>query len=189
MFEPLGHIPLMVAWPGVAPGATDALTTNVDIFATLADLFGVTPEHRTHGRSLLPVITGEAKTVREYALSGVWGREVHLIDGDDEVRARAGGRQRAAVDVVEPLVDDADRPRNPEYASRVPDDRASLDRMPGRRAGDPPAVPRRATCCRSGRTAASAATTSTTWRTTRRRTRTAPGTTRSAKRPTGCARR
>ena len=30
----MGHIPLMVAWPGVAPGTNDALTTTVDIHAT-----------------------------------------------------------------------------------------------------------------------------------------------------------
>ena len=41
-YEPLGHIPLLVHWPGVAGGTTcDALTTNVDINATLADVFAV----------------------------------------------------------------------------------------------------------------------------------------------------
>ena len=41
-YEPLGHIPLLVHWPG-RPGGTscDALTTNVDIHATIADVFGV----------------------------------------------------------------------------------------------------------------------------------------------------
>ncbi len=38
IYNTLGHIPLMVAWPGVPAGTTDALTTNVDLFATLADL-------------------------------------------------------------------------------------------------------------------------------------------------------
>ena len=81
VYEPLGHIPLMVAWPGVAPGTSDALTTSVDIFATLADIFGVKAEHRTHGKSLVPLITGEAERVRDWALAGVWGREVHVVDG------------------------------------------------------------------------------------------------------------
>ena len=36
-FEPIGHTPLLVAWPNVPGGGTiDALTTNVDIFATIA---------------------------------------------------------------------------------------------------------------------------------------------------------
>jgi len=34
--EPLGHTPLFVAMPGVVAGKIDALTTNVDICATLA---------------------------------------------------------------------------------------------------------------------------------------------------------
>ena len=53
--EPLGHIPLLVRWPGVAPRAERALTTSVDVFATLADLFGAAVKQRTHGRSLLPL--------------------------------------------------------------------------------------------------------------------------------------
>ena len=36
VYEPLGHIPLMISWPGVAPGSRDALTTTVDLHATIA---------------------------------------------------------------------------------------------------------------------------------------------------------
>ena len=36
----------------------DALTTNVDLHATIADVFGVERAHRTHGRSLVPLLTG-----------------------------------------------------------------------------------------------------------------------------------
>src|SRR5204862_3147574 len=57
VYEPLGHIPLFVAWPGIGSGTRDALTTSVDIFATLVDLFGVTTVgHRTHGVSLRPLL-------------------------------------------------------------------------------------------------------------------------------------
>ena len=78
-FEPMSHTPLMIAWPGVAPGATSALTTTVDIFTTLAEVFGVQPKHRTHGRSLAPLLRGEANSMRDYVLCGVWGRQVNLI--------------------------------------------------------------------------------------------------------------
>ena len=40
-YEPLGHTPLLIHWPGVAGGVCDALTTNVDLHATIADVFGV----------------------------------------------------------------------------------------------------------------------------------------------------
>jgi arylsulfatase A-like enzyme len=129
-YEPLSHIPLMIAWPGLAAGSVSALTTIVDIFATLADIFGVQPRHRTHGRSLLPLIQGEAKSVREYVLCGVWGREVHLVDDRCKyARAPAGAN--------EPLSMWSNRwstmpiPWLPELRLPPPDDRAFLDRMPG----------------------------------------------------------
>lgn len=82
LFEPMSHIPLYIAAPGVAPGDCNALTTSTDIFATLADLFGVTDtiRQRTHGKSLLPLLDGTAASVRDFVLSGIWGREVHYID-------------------------------------------------------------------------------------------------------------
>ena len=76
----LGHIPLLVAWPGVAAAERDALTTTVDLHATLCEIFGVTPEHRTHGTSLVPLLEGTTTSIREWALCGVWGREVHVAD-------------------------------------------------------------------------------------------------------------
>ena len=49
IYEPLGHTPLFVRAPGIEAGTRDALSTNVDIHATLCDVFGVTPQHRVHG--------------------------------------------------------------------------------------------------------------------------------------------
>ncbi len=98
IYEPLGHIPLLIAWPGRPAGVVDALTTSVDLFATLCDVFDVTPGHRTHGSSLVPLLTGEATAVRDWALTGVWGREVHVIDGHRKYarsrRSRATSRCR-----------------------------------------------------------------------------------------------
>lgn len=56
LFEPLGHIPFLVAWPGRPAGSVCALTTSVDIHATLLEVFGVAAAHRTHGRSLVPLL-------------------------------------------------------------------------------------------------------------------------------------
>ena len=80
VFEPMGHIPLMVRVPGVAASDCDALTTSVDLCATIADLFDVVLRQRTSGRSLLPLVRGEATSIRDWALTGVWGREVHVVD-------------------------------------------------------------------------------------------------------------
>jgi len=89
IFPEMGHIPLMVAWPGARPRDVDALTTSVDIHATLCDIFGVNPgDHPVHGRSLVPLISGQAASIREHLLTGIWGRHVEVID-TERMYARA----------------------------------------------------------------------------------------------------
>ncbi len=126
----LGHTPFFVAWPGVAPGTCDALTTAVDLHATLCETFGVTPDHVTHGHSLLPLLDGSASSVREWALCGIWGREVHVIDA---TRTFA----KAPVDGNRPLAMYSNRWSTmpihafPDVRLPRPDGRASLERAPG----------------------------------------------------------
>ena len=132
VYAPLGHIPLLVAWPGAAGGTTcDALTTGVDVHATLLELFGVEAPHRTHGRSILPLLRDETGSIREYALSGVWGREVHLVDGRIKYA-------RAPVEGNAPLSMWSNRwstmpapPFRDGLRLPPPNERARLDRMPG----------------------------------------------------------
>jgi arylsulfatase A-like enzyme len=132
LYETIAHIPLLMAAPGVAPGARDALTTSVDLFATLKDVFGIGETRQvTHGVSLLPLLTGAAPRVRDHALAGVWGREVHLIEPDLKyVRAPVGANAPLAVYSnrwstmpTHVLTRQQEMP--------LPDDRARLDRMPG----------------------------------------------------------
>jgi len=131
VYETLGHIPLLVAWPGVAAGAVDALTTTLDVPATLCDLFGVAFAHRTHGRSLLPLIRGAATQVREWALSGVWGREVHLITADQRKYARAPVGANAPLGVWSNRWSTMPVHRLPALRMPLPDARATLAHMPG----------------------------------------------------------
>jgi arylsulfatase A-like enzyme len=126
----LAHAPLLIAWPGVEPRAITALTTNVDLHATLADVFGVTPAHRTHGRSLVPLLEGAADSVREHALLGYWGQHVHVVDAERHY-------VRAPVGENDPLVVWSNRwstmPIHSMPLLRLPrpDRRATLDFMPG----------------------------------------------------------
>ncbi len=126
----MGHIPLLVAWPGVGPGTCDALTTTVDLHATLCDAFGVTPQHRVHGRSLRPLLDGTAASIREWALCGVWGREVHVADA---TRTYA----RTPVEGNRPLSMWSNRWSTmpirafPDVRMPRPDGRAWLDVVPG----------------------------------------------------------
>ncbi|MCG8592318.1 MAG: sulfatase [Proteobacteria bacterium] len=130
VFEPLGHTPLLVAWPGAGAGICDALTTSVDLFATLADLFQVEPRHRTHGRSLLPLLRGETERVRDHVLTGIWGREIHWTDGRTKYACAPAAEN-------EPLSMWSNRWSTmpihalPKLRLPPPDDRAFLDRMPG----------------------------------------------------------
>lgn len=130
-YEPLGHTPLLIHWPGAERGSTcDALTTNVDLFATIADVFDAKVDHHTHGASLVPLLEGSASTTREWALGGVWGGWVQITDG---------GRKyaRGPVDDNFPLSMWSNRwSTMPTHLSGMaglpdPDDRAWLDRMPG----------------------------------------------------------
>ncbi len=90
-FETLGHTPLMIAAPGVEAGVSDALTTNVDINATLADLFNVDMHYTMHGRSMMPLLRGETDRIRDYALGGVFGQWVQICDGEQKyMRAPVG---------------------------------------------------------------------------------------------------
>ena len=126
----MSHIPLMIAWPGVAPGTTSALTTTVDIFATLAEVFGVQPQHRTHGRSLIPLIKGESQSIRDYVLCGLWGREVQFIDGAWKY-ARAPTGANAPLSLWSNRWSTMPVPRFPGLRLPLPNERAFLDRMPG----------------------------------------------------------
>ncbi len=130
-YEPLGHTPLMIHWPGVDGGSTcDALTTNVDIFATLADVFDAEVGHVTHGRSIAPLLDGVADSIRDWAIGGVFGNWVQVTDGSTKYARSAMGDNfplsmwsnrwsTMPLDIagIESLPD--------------PDDRAWLDHMPG----------------------------------------------------------
>ena len=130
--EPMGHIPLLVAWPGVAPRTCDALTTNVDIHATVADVFDVSSRQRTHGCSLRGLVEGSVATVRDTALTGVWGSWVHLVDGE-HTYARAPREGNRPISMWSNRWSTMPtRSRMPkEVELPYPDGRAYLDRMPG----------------------------------------------------------
>src|SRR5680860_353000 len=82
MYEPMGHTPLMIHWPGVDGGGTcDALTTNIDIFATIADVFDAEVRQQTHGHTLVPLLDQSATSVREHAIGGYYGGWVRVTDG------------------------------------------------------------------------------------------------------------
>lgn len=79
----LANIPLMIWHPkGVHNGGRiDALTSTVDLYATMMEAVGGQPQSRSHGRSLLPMLKGEADSVRDWAIYGYFGGTLHITDG------------------------------------------------------------------------------------------------------------
>jgi arylsulfatase A-like enzyme len=130
IYNEMGHIPLLVAWPGAPARTCDALTTSVDIHATIADVFSVVPEHRVHGRSLVPVLDGAVDDVREHLVTGIWGCPVHVIDKSTKYgRAPSGDNfplvmwsNRWSTMPIHPL---------PQIRLPRPDRRATLDHLFG----------------------------------------------------------
>jgi arylsulfatase A-like enzyme len=145
VYRTLGHTPLMVWWPGAEgsgdgghePGTEtperrvcDALTTTADLHATLLDIFGITAGHRTHGTSLAPLVHGTATSVRDWVLTGVWGREVHLVT-DRWRYARGPTGDNAPLSMWSNRWSTMPIGRAPDFKMPPPDDRATLDHMPG----------------------------------------------------------
>ncbi|NNE72532.1 MAG: sulfatase [Acidimicrobiales bacterium] len=130
IYNTLGHIPMIVAWPGAEPGQSSALTTTVDVHATIAEVFGVDTAHRTHGVSLKPLLDGSRESVRDWLLQGYFGREVNVIDADGKyIRTAPNGpyplsvwSNRWSTMPVHAL---------PRFGLPKPDNNAYLDKMPG----------------------------------------------------------
>jgi hypothetical protein len=81
-WQTLFHIPLIIHLPGGPEGTrSQALSSAVDLNATMSDFLGLERRRPRHGRSLLPVLRGEKASVRDTALMGYWGESFGLTDG------------------------------------------------------------------------------------------------------------
>jgi arylsulfatase A-like enzyme len=91
MYEESLRMPFLVRYPRlVAPGsACDAIVLNVDFAQTFLDLAGVEAPARMQGRSLVPLLRGEA--VADWRTSMYYRYWMHL-DGSHGVWAHRGVR-------------------------------------------------------------------------------------------------
>jgi arylsulfatase A-like enzyme len=72
--ESHARIPLMIRHPGATAGRrVSALTTAVDVNATVRDLCGDADPDGPDGRSLLPLVLGESESHRDHVLLGDFG--------------------------------------------------------------------------------------------------------------------
>lgn len=91
-YDPVIRVPLIVRGPGVpAGGETAALALTSDLAPTIADLAGADPPGFVDGRSLVPLLRGEAEGS---------GRRVFLAEGfggsDKEKEGEGGGEPTPA---------------------------------------------------------------------------------------------
>jgi arylsulfatase A-like enzyme len=70
LYREIVEVPLLVRAPGVEARRTPALTTLVDVPATLLDLAGVAAPDGTTGRTFAPVLRGETDEHRKLVISG-----------------------------------------------------------------------------------------------------------------------
>ncbi|MBL3582587.1 sulfatase [Oleidesulfovibrio alaskensis] len=96
-YEELVHVPLLMHIPGVQGGQRiSSFVQNVDVTATIMDVMNLADtedgvsDHGMNtfgaesmqGESLLPLMRGEADSVREYAIAGYYGMSWSIITED-----------------------------------------------------------------------------------------------------------
>jgi len=83
LFDTLAKTPLMIWHPDAnrTGERISALTSAVDIYATIVEGLGGKMPEDVHSQSLLPILRGESQSVREWALYGYWGSSVNVTDG------------------------------------------------------------------------------------------------------------
>lgn len=83
LYNVLANTPLFVWYPdGPRNGERiSALTSAVDLYATMLESMGVEVDEGVHSRSLMPLLKGDADNHREWALYGYWGSTANVTDG------------------------------------------------------------------------------------------------------------
>ncbi len=98
------HLPLYVRGPGVAPGShVSAITGNIDLAPTIADVGGTSLTDNPDGRSLLPFLNGDAPEAD--GPNPQW-RQAYLLEHWDE-KSTVTPQDRSAAAQLEP--DDPDQ--------------------------------------------------------------------------------
>ena len=92
--------------------------------------FDVQVEHRTHGKSLLPLLKGEVTSVRDWAIGGIYGNWVQIHDGRNKY-ARAPATTNLPLSMWSNRWSTMPITAMPGLRLPNPDQRAWLDTMPG----------------------------------------------------------
>jgi arylsulfatase A-like enzyme len=82
-YEELSHIPLIIHHPDGFRGKISAFVETVDIAPTILDFWGIKKfQKRMQGKSLLPLMAGEAEKVKNFAVGGYFSFSWSIIQED-----------------------------------------------------------------------------------------------------------
>jgi len=83
VYNVIANTPLLVWHPESSKmaGRVSALTSAVDLYATILDAIGVEGYSRVHSESLLPLLNEETETHRSCTVYGYWGSAINVTDG------------------------------------------------------------------------------------------------------------
>lgn len=65
LYEEGMKVPLILSGPGITPGSSDALVYLLDLFPTVCELVNAAPPPGVDGKSLVPIVRGNASSVRD----------------------------------------------------------------------------------------------------------------------------
>ncbi|MEQ8790615.1 MAG: sulfatase [Pirellulaceae bacterium] len=118
LHEESTRIPLIVHVPGKKPAVSAALSQQIDIYPTLADLCGISPPPHVQGKSLAGVLDEPSQAVHEsvYCLRG---KDDHLLRTDRWALIRYG---RGGVELYDMQAD----PHQFTNLAQVPEHQATL---------------------------------------------------------------
>jgi arylsulfatase A-like enzyme len=89
LYSEVAHIPLMIKVPGVKPHRRDALAQPPDLAPTILEIAGAKTPSAMQGKSLIPILDGETRTLRDIAVSSpsiihgpVAGQRISVVNKD-----------------------------------------------------------------------------------------------------------
>ncbi len=83
-YNEIAQIPFFLYHPDLKDRGGDrvsALTQAIDVMPTILEMFGLQPDRTVQGKSLLPLASGDADSIRDIALYGIFGGAINATDG------------------------------------------------------------------------------------------------------------
>jgi len=95
LYDEVLHVPLIMAGPGIPAGRRIAAQVPlIDVYATLAELFGLAPPAEVDSRSLMPLIRGESEASRPVHLCCISPQQERGPDGKTKLKTQLLGLRR-----------------------------------------------------------------------------------------------